>query len=1174
MQPRWGVILVCVGLVAGAVTRPSVALCQASQANKASKGSTASKGNKDLTALEQQIGKLETAGKYPEALALTQRLVALTKARYGVNSAKHADALDELAKIYSFQSRFTDAEPVYEQVLAIRKTVLGPRHADVLETIVRLADIYAKTERAHKGEALLRQGIAERERAVGRDHASLAEAMRTLAGIEMALQNYSAAETSMRRAVALSKKAKQEPSDIAMLLGTQAELALRQGRIADAERSLKEALSLHEKARRTDPGSQMAHVFSLMQLMRLYVLTERNEQASPLGERALAMLEKALGPDHPNIAGQLEVVATTYENRGRYAEAEVLRKRAIANVEHNEGNASLAFASALNGLGVLYGYQERHDEALSLQLRALQTAEKALGPDNPALYRYLSDVGGRYFMLRRFNDAEPLLIRALAGVEKAPNADPFVAGLHHAAILQSLASIYQLQGRFADARAFLDRALEVAVKVWGPEHSNTGDIIDSLAMLHFRQDQLDEAERLFERALPITAKAGKDDSRYGSTIAGLSMVHFKREDWAKAYAAMKSASAIYITADQRAAAGVAMRTDDPTQGKSIPHAILYLAQAFTARYLADKDAAQADALGDDAFQMVQRAQSSRAAAALGQMAARFSAGTDALAALVRERQDVAASWQALNTRITAALAAPAVQRDPVQEQAMRDQLAMLGARLDTLNARFAKELPDYAVLSNPQPLTLAETQNLIGTQEAVLVIASLANESLVWVIAKDAVRWFRVPLGEEELTREVAALRCGLDNWLWDVAATYDRCAELVKKYRYDTNIDGRFVQVLPFDLKRAHELYKTLLGPAEDMIKNKHLLIVPSGPLTSLPFSVLITEPPMVAIPDKIADYAEAAWLGMRRPLSMLPSVTSLRALRQFAKPSLASKTYLGYGNPLLEGPQTGQWREIYTQQAQLARAKTCAGPSPSMQTPVPAGFGQRSVGDFDQLLKGPRADIEQVRRQTPLPESADELCEIGRRLGAPVSDIILGEKATETALKDMSDRGSLAGYGIVHFATHGALTGQLTGWSEPGLILTPPPTGTSDPVALQRGDGYLTASEVATLKFNANWVVLSGCYTGGASGENAEALSGLARAFFYAGSRALLVSHWDVQSDAAVKLTTRAFGQLSANPAIGRAEAFRLSMRELLEKGKTEEAHPSVWGPFVLVGEGAAGR
>ena len=1130
------------------------------------------KAGKDLAVLERQITKLETAGKYSEALTLTQRLVALNKARYGDKSAKYADALEQLARIYYFQSRFTDAEPVYVQVLAIRKKVLGPRHEDVLSAIVRLADVYSKTDRSQKGEALLRQGIAERERAVGRDHTSLADAVRTLADIEMALQNYSAAETSIRRAIALSKRAKQEPSAVAMLFGTQAELAFRQGRIADAEHALKEALSLHEKARRTDPQSQTAHVLSLMQLMRLYMLSDRYEEASPLGERTLAILEKALGPDHPSIAGQLEVVATTYENRGRYAEAEVLRKRAIANIERNDGSESITFASALKGLGLLYGLQARNDEALALQLRALEIAEKALGPDNPSLYSHLSDLGGRYFSLRRFSEAEPLLIRALAHVEKAPNPDPFIAGLHRASILQSLARVYQLQSRFADARVSLDRALEVAVKVFGPEHSNTGDILSSLALLHFQQDQLDEAERLFERALPIIAKAGKDNIGYASTIAGLSMVHFKREDWAKAYAVMKSASAIYITADQRAAAGVAMRTDDPTQGKSIPHAVLYLAQAFTAHYLAEKDAAAADALGDDAFQMAQRAQSSRAAAALGQMAARFSSGTDALAALVRERQDVAAEWQALNTRITTALAAAPAQRDAAKEQAMQEQLSKVATRLDALNTRFATELPEYAALSNPQPLSLAGAQDLIGAQEAMVVIVSIPHESLVWIISKDAVRWFRVPLGEELLEREVAALRCGLDNWLWDVAANYDRCVELVKKYRYDASIDGRFVQVLPFDLERAHQLYKTLLGPAGDTIKDKHLLIVPSGPLTSLPFNVLVTEPPKTAIPDKVTEYAEAAWLGTHRPLSMLPSVASLKALRQFAKPSRASKTYLGVGNPLLDGPQTGQWRELYRQQAQFVRAKSCAGPT--VQIAAAAGSGRRSVGDFDELLKGPRADIEQVRRQTPLPGSADELCEIGRRLGAPESDIILGEKATETALKDMSDKGSLARYGIVQFATHGALTGQLTGWSEPGLILTPPPSGTSDPAALQRDDGYLTASEVATLKFNADWVVLSACYTGGGGGENAEALSGLARAFFYAGSRALLVSHWDVDSDAAVKLTTRAFGQLSANPAMGRAEAFRLSMRELIEKGKTEEAHPSVWGPFVLIGEGAAGR
>ena len=78
------------------------------------------------------------------------------------------------------------------------------------------------------------------------------------------------------------------------------------------------------------------------------------------------------------------------------------------------------------------------------------------------------------------------------------------------------------------------------------------------------------------------------------------------------------------------------------------------------------------------------------------------------------------------------------------------------------------------------------------------------------------------------------------------------------------------------------------------------------------------------------------------------------------------------------------------------------------------------------------------------------------------------------------------------------------------------------------------------------------------------------MARAFIYAGARALLVSHWEVGSDAAVKLTTRAFAELKAKPGMGRAEAFRISMRELIDKGQPWEAHPAEWAPFVVVGEG----
>ena len=148
------------------------------------------------------------------------------------------------------------------------------------------------------------------------------------------------------------------------------------------------------------------------------------------------------------------------------------------------------------------------------------------------------------------------------------------------------------------------------------------------------------------------------------------------------------------------------------------------------------------------------------------------------------------------------------------------------------------------------------------------------------------------------------------------------------------------------------------------------------------------------------------------------------------------------------------------------------------------------------------------------------------------------------------------------------------MQGSAEPGLILTPPDKATSTPETLARDDGFLTASEIATLKLDADWVILSACNTAAGSGEYAEALSGLARTFFYAGARALLVSHWEVGSDAAVKLTTRAFAELKAKPATGRAETFRISMRELVEKGEPWEAHPSMWAPFVVVGEGAAGK
>jgi CHAT domain-containing protein len=586
-------------------------------------------------------------------------------------------------------------------------------------------------------------------------------------------------------------------------------------------------------------------------------------------------------------------------------------------------------------------------------------------------------------------------------------------------------------------------------------------------------------------------------------------------------------------------------------------------------------------LAREMFQTAQWASASEAAASLSQMAARGAKGDPALAALVRDRQDLVGEWQKRDQARSAAVSQAPDKRDRAAEGANVARLAAIDARIGEIDNRLAADFPDYAALARPRPLGVEQVQAELRADEALVLFLDTPErkptpeETFIWVVTKTDMRWVKSGLGTKGLTERVAALRCGLDHTLWDAGLASESaktCKAALQASPAVEVIAGKPAQVLPFDLARAHELYKELLGPVENLIKGKHLLIVPAGPLTSLPLNVLVTRPPRTAIPDKLAGYRKVAWLGARQPISVLPSVASLKTLRQFAKASRATKPYLGVGNPLLDGPQDHpQWAAHYKEQAQAANAKQQC-PKPS--APSIASAAARPSAGFATLFRGGQADIEEVRRWTPLPETADELCEVARRLVVPDSEVLLGSRATEAALKDMSEKGRLTDYAILHFATHGALTGQVQDLGEPGLVLTPPPRGTSDPRALERDDGFLTASEIATLKLDADWVILSACNTAGASGETAEPLSGMARAFFYAGARALLVSHWEVGSDAAVKLTTRAFVEMNANPKIGRADAFRVSMRALIEKGSAFEAHPSQWAPFVVVGEGAAAR
>lgn len=365
-------------------------------------------------------------------------------------------------------------------------------------------------------------------------------------------------------------------------------------------------------------------------------------------------------------------------------------------------------------------------------------------------------------------------------------------------------------------------------------------------------------------------------------------------------------------------------------------------------------------------------------------------------------------------------------------------------------------------------------------------------------------------------------------TFVWRSPVRQDELEALVKSLR--TGADMAAGKAPTFPIADAARLHEVIFGPIKARLgAYRKLLVLGDGPLQSLPYGILLTGMPANA-PKSAQDFRAAAlpWLVRTHAIALVPSVRSLVAQRLGAHASRASRPFLGVGNP------------------QLASA----------------GAGQRNI-DMKSVFagsKGGLADIAVLRNLASLPETEDELRDIAKVLNAGPEDIIVGSAANETAMKTLP----LANYRIVTFATHGALAGELAGTSEPGLVLTPPPAATAE------DDGFLSLSEIAGLKLDADLIILSACNTGTSDGRpRAESLSGLARGFFNAGARGLLVTHWAIPSESAVKSTTGLVAARARDPGMDWAEALREATLAIIDReGPQEWAHPSYWGAYVAIG------
>jgi CHAT domain-containing protein/tetratricopeptide (TPR) repeat protein len=834
------------------------------------------------------------------------------------------------------------------------------------------------------------------------------------------------------------------------------------------------------------------------------------------------------------------------ENTGRFADAERSFRRALSLITESEkgytqraatGNApppgtyetlkyitTAALARAVLSQGRVVEAEVEARKALigQLQIRGRYASEtaEALG----TMTMVLTEQG-------RHSEAVKLAEAAVDIYEK----------IGHKADSTRLAQTRLAMARAQDAVGRSDDALATYEKV-GRDLSGQGDLYNLMlgrnveyAMAILRSDKTDEAIAILREAGAFNTRTfGERHYKTAETRGFLGVALALKGDTAAAAEEFKSAATILLSPS---------RAVDEEEGGSAGRdgrlqRILESYIGVLARQRTPESAAESFRFADAIRgQSVQRA--------LAASSARASASDPALAELVRQEQDAQKQVSSLQGVLTDVMASPPDQQDQTALRTLRSQIDTLRGARAKVREEIERRFPDYVNLIDPRPATVEQARKDLRPGEALIATYVGREQTFVWAVPQSgAIAFAAVPTTRGEMGRMVADLRKALDP----NAATLG--------------------DIPAFDVALANKLYAALLQPVKAGWKDaKSLLVVPHGSLGQLPFLVLVTAPTTVPADREgqalFASYKSVPFLAKTAAITQLPSVASLGSLRALPPPRGERQAFIGFGDPWFSPQQAAEAvRETHVAQLQTRGARTL------MQTRgVPL---VRRNAPATQNVDS--AELAQLPR---LPDTADEVRSIALALNAdPTKDVFTGREANERRVRSMD----ISNRKVVMFATHGLVPGDLNGLTQPALALSAPNVADID------GDGLLTLDEVLALKLNADWVVLSACNTAAGDGAGAEAVSGLGRAFFYAGTRALLVSNWPVETTSARELTTDLFRRQAQNSMLSRAEAMRQAMVGLIDgpgyvdpesrQAVFSYAHPIFWAPFSLVGDGGGGQ